>query len=179
MIIPTGCIQCHIYVRSAFLGFFLQNFENEIKSRRYHTKIQSISIYKNLRISFVYPFLLCGFRKAHSSQHALFKLLQRWQKELDSSGLVGTILMDLSKAYDCLPHDLIIAKFEVYGLSKSSLSLLLDYLTSRKQRVKIGLSYSVWNEIKRGVPQGSIIGPLLFNVFINDVFVFILCLSIV
>ena len=65
--------------------------------------------------------LLCGFRKAHSTQHALFKLLQRWQKELDNSGLVGTILIDL-----------IIAKFEVYGLTKSILSLFLDYLTSRK-----------------------------------------------
>ena len=117
--------------------------------------------------------LLCGFRKAHPTQHALFKLLPRWQKELDNSGLVGTILMDLSKAYDCLRHDLIIAKFEAYGLSKSSLSLLLDYLASRKQRVKIGSSYSVWNEIKRGFPQGSILGPLLFNVFINDIFMFI------
>ena len=56
--------------------------------------------------------LLCGFRKAHSTQHALFRLLQKWQKELDSSGIVGTILMNLSKAYDCLPHDLILAKLE-------------------------------------------------------------------
>ena len=77
--------------------------------------------------------LLCRFRKAHSTQHDLFKLLQQCQKELDNSGLVGTILMDLSKAYGCLPHDLIIAKLEAYGLSKSSLSLLLDYLTSRKK----------------------------------------------
>ena len=56
--------------------------------------------------------LLCGFRKAHSTQHALFKLLHSWQKELDNAGFIGTILMDLSKAYDCLPHDHIIAKFE-------------------------------------------------------------------
>ena len=76
--------------------------------------------------------LLCGFRKAHSTQHALFRLLQKWQKELDSSGIVGTILMDLSKAYDCLPHDLIIAKLEAYGLDTNSLRFLFDYLSCRK-----------------------------------------------
>ena len=81
--------------------------------------------------------------------------------------------MDLSKACDFLPHHPIIAKFEAYGPSKSSLSLLLHYLTPRKQRVKIGSSYSMWNEIKRGVLQGSVLGPLLFNAFINDIFTFI------
>ena len=72
--------------------------------------------------------LLCGFRKAYFTQHALFKLLHSWKKKLDKSGFIIRILMDLSKAYDCLRYDLIIAKFEAYGLSKNSLKLLLDYL---------------------------------------------------
>ena len=65
--------------------------------------------------------LLCGFHKAHSTQHALSRLLQKWQKELDSPGIVGTILMGLSKAYDCLLYDLVIAKLEAYGLDTNSL----------------------------------------------------------
>ena len=76
--------------------------------------------------------LLCGIRKAHSTQHALFKLLQAWQKELGNSGFIGFIFVDLSKAYDCLPHDLLIAKLGAYGLDRSSLRLLTDYLNSRK-----------------------------------------------
>ena len=123
--------------------------------------------------TFLKSLLCCLGKTTPLYSISLFKLLQQWHKELDNSGLVGTILMDLSKEYECLRHDLIITQFDVYGLSKSSSSLLLEYLTLRKQKEKIGSSYSVWNESKRVVPQVSILGSLLFNVFIDDIFMFI------
>ena len=80
--------------------------------------------------------LLCGFRKAHNTQHVLCKLIQSWQKALDNSDYVGPVFMDLSKAYDCIAHVLLIAKLEAYVPDKTSLQLLRDYLSNRKQRVQ-------------------------------------------
>ena len=82
--------------------------------------------------------LLCGFRSGYSTQHALFRLIQKWHSCLDNSGKIGSILMDLSKAFDSLPHDLLIAKLAAYGFKYSSLKLLKSYLSNRYQRTKIG-----------------------------------------
>ena len=85
----------------------------------------------------------------------------------------GGLLTDLSKAFDCLPHDLLIAKLHAYGLDMPSLELLHFYLTKRRQRVKIDNTYSSWSGILFGVPQGSILGPPLFNIFLCDLFLFV------
>ena len=78
--------------------------------------------------------------------------------------------MDLSKAFDCMPHKLLIAKFKAYGLEDLSIQLVTSYLKGRKQRVRVGNERSEWADIIKGVPQGFILGPIFFNIFINDLF---------
>ena len=112
---------------------------------------------------FLSPFL-CGYRKGFSTQYALLSLIERWRLCLDKQGFAGALLMDLSKAFDTINHELLIAKLHAYGFSIEALEVLLSYLQDRWQRVKINTTFSSWIQLLQGVPQGLVLGPMLFNI---------------
>jgi exonuclease III len=121
----------------------------------------------------IFDDMLCAYRKKYGTEHVLIKLIDSWKKALDCNNFVGTVLMDLSKAFDCIPHGLLIAKMSAYGVSNNACEFMSSYLSDRYQRVKISNEKSLWTQLLKGIPQGSCLGPFLFNVFMNDIFYFI------
>ena len=115
------------------------------------------------------PFL-CGYRKGFNTQTALVLLLEKWKSTLDKKGFVGAVLMDLSKSFNTINHKLLIAKLNAYGFSGPALKLIYDYLKDRLLHIKINLTFSEWSELIQGVPEGSVLGSLLLNIYINELF---------
>ena len=111
---------------------------------------------------------ISGFRKRHSCETVLIRMIESIRKSLDDGKVVCLVLMDLSKAFDCIPHKLLISKFKAYGLSFSACDLLISYFKDRKQRVKLGNAKSEWQNVRKGTAQGSLFGPFSYNVFTND-----------
>ena len=105
--------------------------------------------------------------------------MKKIKKALDKKECCGLLLTDLSKAFDCVKHDLLIAKMHAYNLDRNALLIIHSYLSERKQRTKINSSFSTWHDITVGVPQGTTLGPLSFKIFINDIFYIVTDVNIV
>ena len=105
-----------------------------------------------------------------TTQHCLLAMTEKWRKYLDQDRVNGALLTDLPKAFDCLLDYLLIAKLAAYGFNYESLTLIQSYLSNRKERTKVNNTYSTFSDIIFGVLQGSTLGPLLFNIYICDMF---------
>ena len=110
-----------------------------------------------------------GFRRNHSTSTAIFELVQYIYEKLDTRNYVGCIYVDYSKAFDTLDHKILCKKLECFGLDKTVVNWCRDYLHNRKQRVKVNDAISNLADVTYGVPQGSILGPLFFIMYVNDV----------
>ena len=115
---------------------------------------------------------ITGFRKAHETQHSLITMLEKWKSVLDKGEYICCLFMDLSKAFDTINYNLLLAKLKAYCFSKKSLALMYSYLSDRKQRTQIN-NYFFRKKVTAVVSQGSIDGPPLFDLFIDDLSLFL------
>ena len=114
-----------------------------------------------------------AYRKGYNSQHVLIRLLEEWRQHLDNNKVVGGVFMDISKAFGCVLHDLLITELVAYSVEENLLMYIYSYLSNRKQCIHINNVHSRFQNVISGVLQRSIVGPTLFNCFFNDFFPFI------
>ena len=110
-----------------------------------------------------------GFRRNSSCEMALLTAMDSWMGAVDEGKYVGALLLDLSKAFDCVPHQLLLQELNSIGVGSEALSWFTSYLTDRTQRVRLNQEVTQWKPVTRGVPQGSCLSPLLFNIFVRHI----------
>lgn len=109
-----------------------------------------------------------GFRPGYSTELAMISLTEEIKYAIDSGSVVGGVFLDLSKAFDSISHDILFQKLESIGVSGVPLELIRNYLRDQEQVVYVSGTFSNPQTINIGVPQGSILGALLFLIYIND-----------
>ena len=131
-------------------------------------KAASFQLIKHLNTNNILYKNQFGFRKGHSTIHALIDFIHKLDELKEKKHKVSCVFIDLMKAFDTTSHNIILTKLELLGIKNIELTWFRNYLKNRKQRVKISDTYSDFLNINLGVPQGSILGPLLFSIYIND-----------
>ena len=148
---PVSILNCFSKICERFLHGQIASFSNEFLSD-----------------------FISAYRKGYSINHVLIRLTENWRTTLDKNIFTGAVLMDLCKAFDCIPQDLLIVKLHAYGLSFDTVTFLNSYLKDREKNIRINNIFSAFQNILSGVPQGSILGLILFNIFLSD---FFLCIK--